>query len=201
MTRIGPLIALAVLAGAACGPEREAERAIRAAEAALTALPPDAPQVIPAELYPLTAAIAAAKDTLDRGDAAAALEQVREVPVRAAALADTVPIRKAELTAHLDTLRAAMSRNLGLIQATADSIERRRKRRPIGLTDSALTAVKETHTAAASEWGGVQTLAQAGNLAEAMGRATVLRLRVSDALKALGLAHDDRAWGNLTLPR
>lgn len=199
MRRITTILFPLVLTVACNSAKSGAEAAVASAERALSALPGDAAKVVPEQLTPLTDAVNQGKDQLSKGDYAAASASVREVPAQAQQLADSLPARKARLTAALDTLAVAMPRNLDAIKAKLDTIASA-KRLPRGLDEQELQAAKDTYAAVSAEWAEVMKASQAGELATAMSRAQGLKDRVSHSLMALGLVSDERAWSNVTLP-
>jgi hypothetical protein len=198
--RFAPWLLSSLVVAAACTSAKgRAEADIAAADRSLAALPADAAKVVPDQLTPLSDAVNQGKDQLSKGDYAAASASVREVPAQAQLLADSLPARKASLTAALDTLSVAMPRNLAAIKAKLDSIGKG-KRLPRGLDQQQLQEAQDTYAAASAEWTEVMSSYQSGELAGAMSRALGLKLRVSRSLLALGLVSDERAWSNVTLP-
>jgi hypothetical protein len=193
-----PILSLAAVAlslTAACaGAKGKAEAAINAADTAVATVAADAGKVFPYEVKQLTDAVAAARDTLVKGDYAAAQALVADLPARAQELDAKVPAKREELRAQLDTLGFALKQNLAAIQAKVDS-----KKLPKGLDAAKLATVKETLASAPQEWAQIETEIQAGELASAFGKGTVLRLKVSESLEAVGLVAGEAAWHNLTL--
>lgn len=194
------VIPLGFLLLAACaGAKGKAEAAIAIADQAIAGIGSDAGKILPFEVQQLTDAVSAARDTLVKGDFTAALAAVSDIPNRANDLAVKVPAKRAQLTAELDTLGFAMTKNLAGIQAKLDEFARTR-RLPKGMDAAELAAVKETLASGTLEWNLIKAEIQNGDLASAFGRGAVLRLKVSEALLAVGLVADDPAWHNLTLP-
>jgi hypothetical protein len=194
------LATFTVLLVTACsGAKGRAQADVAAADRALAALPADAVKVVPDQVTPLTDAVNQGKDQLSKGDYAAASASVREVPDKARSLADSLPARKAALSAMLDTLAVATPRNLAAMQAKLEEITKGKKL-PRGLDEQELQEAKETYAAVSAEWPEVMKSYQAGDLASAMSRAQSLKNRVSHSLLALGLVSDERAWSNVTLP-
>ena len=193
-------LTLPLALAAACSTAKgRAQSDVAAAERAIATVPAEAIKVVPEQLTPLTDAVNQAKDQLAKGEYAAASASAREVPDRARELADSLPARKAALSAQLDTLAVAMPRNLAAIGAKLDTIARN-KRLPRGLDEQELQEAKDTHAAVTAEWPEVLNAYHAGELASAMSRALNLKSRVSHSLLALGLVADERAWSNVTLP-
>ena len=194
--RTSLLIAVA-FATACSGARGKAEAAIAEADQAIAAA--DAGKVLPSDVQILTSAVTVARDTLAKGDAAAAQAIVADIPARAADLAARVPAKRAELTAQLDTLGFALQKNLAAIQAKVDEFEKTR-RLPRGMDAAKLDSVKQTLATAPEDWKRVEADIQAGELDAAYGKGTVLRLKVSAALESVGLVAGESAWHNLALP-
>ena len=191
-------VALAVATGCA-GPSAKADAAITSASEAIAALGADAEKVLPYEVQQLKSAVAAARDTLAKGGYAAAEALVAEVPVRAQELAGKVAAKRVQLTAELDTLGFALKKNLVAIQTRLDEFARTR-RLPRGVTQARVDSVKQVLATAPVEWSAIESQIQAGELDAAYGKGTVLRLKVSQALEAVGLVSGEAEWHNLTLP-
>ena len=191
-------VALALVAGCS-GPSAKADAAITAASEAITALGADAEKVMPYEVQQLKSAVAAARDTLAKGGYAAAEALVAEVPVRAQELSGKVAAKRVQLTAELDTLGFALKKNLAAIQAKIDEFARTR-RFPRGVTQARVDSVKQVLATAPQEWTAIEAHIGAGELDAAYGKGTVLRLKVSQALEAVGLVSGEAEWHNLTLP-
>jgi hypothetical protein len=191
-------VALALVAGCS-GPSAKADAAITNASEAITAIGADAEKVLPYEVEQLKRTVAAARDTLAKGGYAAAEALVAEVPVRAQELAGKVAAKRVQLTAELDTLGVALKKNLDAIQARLDEFARTR-RFPRGVTQARVDSVKQVLATAPEEWNAIQAQIQAGELDAAYGKGTVLRLKVSQALEAVGLVSGEAEWHNLTMP-
>ncbi len=197
MRRIAPLALLVV---AACsGGRGMAEAAIAAADSAVAALPPDAAQIAPEDVSPLTQAVQTARDQLAKGDVEAATATAKAVPAQAQEVAARLPAKKAAMSATLDTLAVAMPRNLEAIQKKLDALGKSRKL-PLGLDAQLMQATKQLATGAPGEWNAIMASYKAGDLAGAMTRAQDMKARVTRSLMALGLTADEKAWSNVTLP-
>jgi len=94
---------LVLLVAACAGAKGHAEADVAAAERAIAALPPEAMKVVPDQVTTLTDAVNQAKDHISKREYAPASEAVREVPAKAQLVADSLPARKAALSAALDT--------------------------------------------------------------------------------------------------
>jgi len=203
MSNTRPMIRLAAVAlalAAGCsGPSAKADAAITSASEAIAAIGADAEKVLPYEVEQLKKTVAAARDTLAKGGYAAAEALVAEVPVRAQELAGKVSARRVQLSAELDTLGVALQKNLAAIQTRLDEFARTR-RLPRGVTQARVDSVKQVLADAPQEWSAIQAQIQAGELDAAYGKGTVLRLKVSQALEAVGLVSGEAEWHNLTMP-
>ena len=193
-TAVGTLLLLAGCGGA----ESAARSALDAAEQSLAAAAPAAEPVVPELVANARSAIAAGHEMLEQGDAESALESAKA----AASVAAALPARAAEARAQLEDewgrMRPAMVANLDSVRARLDRF-RRAGSLPVGVTPEGLERARETHAAAAVTWPDVVAEYDAGRLATAMDRAMNLRVKVSEAMEAVGLVADDRAWGNLQL--
>lgn len=202
MLRVRPLSRLCglaiVLVSACSGAKGKAEAAIAAADQAVAAIGPNGTKVMPLEVDRLTAMITAARDTAAKGDYAAALSAVADIPVKAQEIAAGLPAHTAQLAAELDTLGFAMTKNMAAVQAKLDEFAKTRKL-PKGLDAAGVASIKETLAAAGGEWSGALADIKNGDLASAIGKGTVLREKVSRAMTAVGLSGDEGAWHNLQL--
>ena len=195
--RLTALLALA-LVGACAGGRSRAQSAIAAAEEALAPIAPEARRVVPDDLKPLTDAVAVAKDKMGRGEYDSALALVQDVPARTDSLAQSIVREKAAITEEMNTLNAAMSRNLAAVKARLDRISPRRL--PRGMSRETYDSVQTTYREGVEEWPRIMAAYTSGQLNDAVSRATALKLRVSRAMEAVGLAADARAWSNTAQP-
>ena len=192
---IGLMAAVGISAG--CNnARRSAEAALEAADSAVAAVTPEASKVVPEQLGPLTARLSTARSAFDERDYEGALAGSRDVQAMAQRIRDSIPARLTSLRQDLDTLAVYMPRNLDAIKQRIDQADRS-GRPPRGISAEKYAEVKEIHAAATREWPSVDSTMRAGDVGAAFSKAIQLRNRVSEALLALGLAADDRAWGNL----
>ena len=194
------LTAVALALTAACsGAKGKAEAAITAADQAIDAIAADAGKVLPYEVEQLKSSVAVARDSLATKGYAAAAALAAEIPAKAQEVAAKVPAKRAQLTAELDTLGFALKKNLAAIQTKLDQFAKTR-RLPTGVTQAKVDTVKQTVASAPQEWAAIESQVQAGELDAAYGKGTVLRLKVSQALEAVGLVSGEAEWHNLTMP-
>ncbi len=195
------LIPLGLAALAACtGARRAAESALAAADSAIAALPAEAQNISPEQVKTLNEAVKVGRQAIEAGDYEAASTSLYGLAEQAQALVDSLPSRRAALTAEMDTLAIAMPRNLEGIKVELDKIARTR-RLPAGLDQQQLQEAKDTHATAGPLWADITQAFASGKLADAMDRAHDLKARVSRVMLSLGMVADERAWSNVTLPR
>jgi hypothetical protein len=192
---IGLMAAVGISTGCD-NPRRNAEAALEAADSAVAAVTPEASKVMPEQLGPLSARISTARNAFNERDYEGALAGARDVQEMAQRIQDSIPGRLTVLRQDLDTLAVYMPRNLDAIKQRIDRADRS-GRPPRGLSAEKYAEVKDIHTSATREWPSVDSTLRAGDVGAAFAKAVQLRNRVSEALLALGLATDDRAWGNL----
>jgi hypothetical protein len=81
------------------------------------------------------------------------------------------------------------------VKAELDKLGKMR-RLPQGMDAAKLESAKGAYDAAMAEWPSVTEAWTAGNLAGAMKQAAAMKAKVSEAMLAVGLAADEKAWGN-----
>lgn len=187
-----PLLALSLLALAACGGLKStAEQAISMADAAVAAVAPAAEKVLPDDLAALTGAIASAKDAFAKGEYQPVIDGLKDIPAQATALGDKVQGETARLTEEWNTLTVAMPRNLEAVKAELAKPARMRR-----LSAEKAATAKGAYEEAMAQWPAITEAWTAGNLAAAMNQAAALKGKVTEAMLAVGLAADEKAWGN-----
>lgn len=190
------LSALTLLALAACGGLKStAEQSISMAEAAVNSVAPAAEKVLPDDLMALTGAISAAKVAFEAGKYQPVIDGLKDVPAQATALGDRVKQETTRLTDEWSTLSVAMPRNLEAVKARLEQLGKARKL-PQGVDAAKLESAKAAYDAAMAEWPSATEAWTAGNLSAAMSQALALKAKVSEAMMAIGLAADEKAWGN-----
>lgn len=186
------VLSATVLLLAACGGVRSnAEKALAAAESAVAAIEPSAARVLPEDFSDLDATLAMAREAMGRGEYQQVVDGLAGLPERAAEVGVEATAEAARLAEEWTTLAAAMPRNLEAVNARLT-----RGPLPRGLSGARLQAVRQSYDAAMSEWPAIVASWDSGDLAAAMRQGNALKARVSEAMLAVGLAADERAWGN-----
>lgn len=192
---IAATVVTVLVAGCA---RQAAEQALANAEQAVAPLREQAAKVMPDGLAPLDEALAAGRRALEAKDYAAASAAVAEVPARAEQLGRELEERKSKLTSDWTVLQGAMAANLDSVRVRLERFGPG-ARLPAGVSRAALPRARAVLDSATQAWPGIEAEFAGGNLATAMARAMALRVAVSEAMTAVGLPADDRAWGNLQL--
>jgi hypothetical protein len=194
------LFVLAIVALGACSsPQRTAQAELEAAQRAIGTIPAEARDVVPDQIAVLEESVKMGRQAIETGDFQAASASLRAIPAQVKTLTDSLPARQAALRAEMDTLMVVVPRNLEAIQGELARIARSGKL-PGGMDRNGLARVRQVKDSADLQWNEVKAQFQAGKLADALGKAHDLKARVSQALLALGLVADERAWSNVTLP-
>ena len=186
--RIMLLLALAL---AGCnGAKKAAQASIAAADSAVAAVQPEAERVAPELLQPVTTALTEAKAAFAEKDYEAALAKSQDIPTRAAEVATKVEERKKDSSTDFAVLIVAMPRNLA-------AMKQKLARPPRSLSRERVAEIQKLVDSASTEWDAITKEFQSGAVSSAMDKAFLLKARVSEAMVALGLSADEKAWGNL----
>lgn len=175
--RLMLLVAVGALL-ASCGSEKTAATsAITAAETAWAAAKDNVTKVMPDGAKQVDDAIAAAKASLEGGNAKAALEAAQGLPAKIQELTAGLATKEAELRGVWTALNTALPGVLTEVQTRVDALAKSKKL-PAGLDAAGLDGVKSSLTQATQMWTEAQGAEQSGNIAEAVTKAT----GVKDAL-------------------
>lgn len=192
---IGLAAAVGILAGCA---GRAAEDAVDRAEQAVATVRQEGERVGPEVLRSLEDDLAAARRAISAKDHATAKTMAAAISERAEEFGRSLAERRANLESDWAILRGAMNANLDSLRNRLDRFAAGTPL-PAGVVRPGLPAARAVLDSALAVWPGIQSEFDAGQLAVAMAKAIALRVRVSEAMAAVGLAVDDRAWGNLQL--
>lgn len=183
---IGLMLVLAVGAVlASCGSEKgAATSAIQAAETAWAAAKDNVAKILPDDAKSMDDAIAAAKASLDGGDAKAALAAAKDLPAKIQALTASLPAKEAELRGVWDTLNASLPGIVASVQKQVDALAKSKKF-PEGMDAAGFDGVKGSLAEANQMWTEAQSAQLNGNLGEAVAKATGVKDLMVKALTAL----------------
>ncbi len=183
------VILLAVLAFTmlSCASEKgAATAAIKAAETAWTAAKDNVMKILPADGTTVEDAIAAAKASLEQGDAKAALAAVKDIPAKIQELTASLGDKEIELKGVWETLNANLPTVVATVQKRVDILSKARSL-PAGLDQAAFDQVKTDMATASSTWVEAQAAQQSGNIGEAVAKAIDVKGLVVKAMTALNM--------------
>jgi hypothetical protein len=179
------LLVTLALTLASCATEKgAATAAIKAAETAWTAAKDNVMKVLPADAKTVEDAIAAAKTSLEQGDAKAALTAVKDIPAKIQELTTSLGAKETELKGVWETLSANLPGVVTTVQKRVDVLSKA-KNLPAGLDKAAFDQVKTDLSTATSTWVEAESAQKAGNIGEAVAKAIDVKGLLVKALTAL----------------
>ena len=155
-----------------------ADSAIKAADAALAPILPEAQKYVPDQAKAMTDSLQQAKTSFANGDYSAALDQAKGLPDQAKALADALKAKKDELTAKFTEMSSSMPGLVAAAQTKFDALKKSHKL-PDG-ANGVLDTVKQS-------WADASTSMQSGDLASAMDKATATKAKLGELQAMLGI--------------
>jgi DNA repair exonuclease SbcCD ATPase subunit len=123
MARARSVLPAIALLAAGCG-RGPAEQALKAAEAAFEAARPAVEKYVPAQIKPLTDAVAAARAELKRGNYKAALATAESLTVKTKAAAEAASRKKDELAGVFGGLKASLPGRVQALRKRLDALAR-----------------------------------------------------------------------------
>ena len=190
MKKTFALAACALLAVSlfACSSDKApADAAIKSAEQAITAIADDAGKYVPALLKEAQDALAAAKDKFAKGQYKEALAAGTELANKATELAKATAAKKEELTKAWNDLAASIPQTVASITAKIEELGKAKKL-PKGMDKAKLAQAQEGLAGITKAWDEASAAFTAGNLGEALGRASSLKEKGAEVMALLGMA-------------
>jgi hypothetical protein len=179
MKKLLPVLCCAALLFAGCSLSKTpAQAAIKAADQALNTVRAEAQQFVPEQLAMLENALANARNSFDKGDYNAAIAAAKDIPMAIKNLATAIETKKAELPKVWDALTKDMPK---LIADTKTAVAKAK-----GVDKAVLDEAKAGVDAMPATWTKAQEAFKAGNLAEAVGRATEIKDQAAKILADIG---------------
>jgi hypothetical protein len=168
---------------AACG-KAPADAALKAADAAIEAAKPEVEKYVPSEFASLSDAAKAAHEKFTQGDYKAALETAQGLPAKVQAAVTAAATRKEELTRAWGALSASLPT---LVESLKDQVTRLAalKKLPAGLDAAQLDSAKSTLGAITQSWADAGEAFKAGNIPQAVEKATALKAQAEATLASL----------------
>jgi predicted small secreted protein len=179
---------LLVVGLAACNTDKgPAETAIKAGDDAITAAAPEAEKYVPDQLAAAKDALAAAKDKFAKGQYKEALAAGTELANTASALVAATAAKKDELTKAWNDLAASLPQTVASIQAKIEEFGKAKKL-PKGMDKAMLAKAQEGLAGITKAWEEASAAFTAGNLGEALAKATPLKEKGAEVMALLGMA-------------
>ena len=188
MKRFWSLILVVALGSSmlvSCGAGKgAATAAIQAAETAWTAAKDNVAKILPDDAKSIDEAIAAAKTSLEQGDAKAALAAAKDLPAKIQQLTAGLAAKEAELRGAWDSLNAGLPGVVSAVQKRVDLLSKSKKL-PAGIEQAAFDGAKSSLAEAKQMWTEAQSAQQNGNLGEALAKASGVKDLLGKVLTAL----------------
>ena len=173
--------------GACATDKAPADAAIKAAEQAIQAVADDAGKYVPGDLKAAQDALAAAKDKFAKGEYKEALAAATELGNKVKNLGAAAAAKKDELTKAWTDLSGSIPQMLGAITTKVAELGSAKKL-PKGLDAAKLTQAKDGLAGMTKAWDEASAAFTAGNLGEALGRASGLKEKGAEVMALLGMA-------------
>jgi hypothetical protein len=179
MKKLIPVLCCAALVIAGCSLSKApAQATLKAAEEALNVVRAEAQQFVPEQLALLDAALASAKASFDKGDYNAALATAKDIPLKIKDLATAIEAKKAELPKVWEAMVKDMPKLIAEVKTAVGKAQ--------GVEKETLDAAKAGVEAMPADWTAAQNAFKAGNVAEAVGRATELKNQAEKIMADVG---------------
>ena len=185
---------IGMLAAGCASDKGPAEAALKAAEEAITAVKGEAARYVPDQAKALDTALAAAKDKLGKGDYKAALTEAQALPAKAKDLAAAAAAKKAELTKAWDGLSAGLPSVVDAIKGRVDVLSQAKKL-PATMTADKLGVAKAGLAELTQSWTAATEAFKAGNVPDALAKATAMKAKAAEVLGILGMPVPDALKG------
>jgi len=189
MKRIWGLILIVALGSmlVSCGGVKSAATtAIQAAETAWAAAKDNVTKIMPDEAKTIDDAIAAAKASLEQGDAKAALATAKDLPAKIQQLTAGLAAKETELRGAWTSLSAGLPGVVSTVQKRVDLLSKSKKL-PAGIDQAAFDGAKSSFEQAKQMWTEAQAAQQNGSIGEAVAKASGAKELLGKVLTALKL--------------
>ena len=173
---------------AACNADKgPADTAIKAADQAIAAAAPEAEKYVPGRLTAARDSLKVAQDQFAKGDYKGALAAATELGNRAKDLVTATAAKKDELTTAWNELAASLPQTVASIQAKVEELGKMKKL-PKGMDAAKLTQAKEGLAGITKAWEEASAAFTAGNITDALGKASGLKEKGNEVMALLGMA-------------
>ena len=181
------LIAAACAVSLACNSGKApAEAAMKLAEEAVNSAQAEAEKLVPDDMKSLSDDLAAAKDALSKGDYKAALASAQSLQQKATDVMAKAKAKKDELTASWNTMSEGLPKMVDAIKSRVDILSQSKKL-PAGLDAATFASAKDGLASATTAWGEAQEAFKAGNLTDAIAKASSIKEKATAIMSSLGM--------------
>ena len=187
------LLAAAIVVGGCSSQKEPAQKAIAAAETALSAVRDAAQKYVPDQLQAVDTQIAAAKDSLAKGDYAAVLAAAPKITAAIGDLKNAAAAKKAEVEAALakakdawGSMSADLPKMVDAIKARVDVITKTH-RLPAGVTKEGLASAKSGLDSLKASLGEATSAATSGDFTTAVAKGEELKAKAAEIMKSIGM--------------
>lgn len=182
---------MATTAFVGCSQKEPAEKAIAGVESALAPVREAAQKYVPDQLNAVNSQIAAAKDSVAKGDYSAAIASAPKITAAIGDLKTAAAAKKAEVEAALakakeawGTASAELPKLVESIQAKVGSLSKSRSL-PAGVTKDALASAKSGVETLKSSLADATTAATSGDFTGAMAKADEIKAKAAEIMQSL----------------
>jgi len=169
-----------------------AEAAIKAAEEALAGVRADAAVYVPDQLKGVEDALAAAKDSFQKGEYQQALTGAKDLAAKAQDLATAVAAQKESLTKEWQDMSAGLPGMVSAIQSRVDMLSKSR-RLPAGLDKAAFESAKGSLATVTQNLTEATSAFQGGNLMDAVTKGKAVKDKAVEIMNTLGMKAPEAA--------
>jgi hypothetical protein len=180
------VFALVAIAIGCASQKAPAEAAIASAETAFAAIQTEGVKYLPDQAKGISDAIAAAKDSVAKGDYQAALTAAQGLPAKITDLTNAVAAKKAELTATWGGLSTALPKVVEAIQSRIGILSKS-KSLPAGLDKAKFEQAKTGQAGITAAWTEATAAFGAGNLTDAVARAESVKAQAASVMGLLNM--------------
>jgi len=191
---VGLLCAIAALVIVGCSKKEPAEQAIAGVESALASVKEAAQKYVPDQLQAVNTQIAAAKDSLGKGDYAAVIESAPKITSAIGDLKTAAAAKKAEVEAALAKAKeewgpvsADLPKMIDAIQSRVNLLSKSHKL-PAGLTKDGLASAKSGVESLKSSLADATSAAGSGDFTAAMAKAQEIKAKAAEIMQSLKMA-------------
>jgi len=172
---------------ACAGDNKPAEMAVKAAEEAVNTAKTEAVKYVPDQVKSLEDSLVAVKDTLAKKDYKAVLTEAQALSDKAKEVMEAAKLKKEEMTASWTGISQELPKMVETMQSKVDLLSQAKKL-PSEISTEKFAEAKAGLATLKEEWAKTLEKFNAGNIAEALSSATVLKEKALQTMGILGLS-------------